>query len=432
MGRIPSSVQRLYQKSELLQELAEQYSSLALLKNTDLSLISIATLVDKMSVYLIIPLLPIYLQQTEVSLFMVGVIIASEKIARSVFSTPLGYISDRFNRQFLITFGTLISGVSVALLGFVRLPILFVALRMVDGLAGAIRGPATRAYIGDRFPEEQRGKAMGANKTIGMLGIALGPAMGGLTAGITNISVPFILLGSITAVVGLLVGVALSRTEDTEDEADDDRKSLFDHSREEIKNMFSVPVLVLALSTFLSAFAISIFNSLFSVLLKQKFTIGPEYIGTVWSIFGVSLLVFMPIGGTLADKRGRKRSMVLSRAAWGMIFILVAVATSPIIPPALLVVGGLASALGGPAMGALSYEVAPDQFEGTLIGFYSTLGAIGASLGPIIGGYLSDVTTVATTLIIVSSLVFLDTTSIYLGLRTSRSNPNKSEQPANT
>ena len=82
-----------------------------------------------------------------------------------------------------------------------------------------------------------------------------------------------------------------------------------------------------------------------------------------------------------------------------------------------MVLAGIASAFAGPALGALQYEVAPEGYEGTVMGVYSTLASAGMALGPILGGAVANRFGVTTVFLLMGLLWLLDTGTITLGVR---------------
>ena len=129
------------------------------------------------------------------------------------------------------------------------------------------------------------------------------------------------------------------------------------------------------------------------------------------------MVLTMPIGGTLADRWGRKPMLIVSKLVWALVVTGLALATVPQIPPALLLVAGVASAFGGPAMGALQYEVAPAGREGTVIGIYSALASAGIALGPLLGGWIVAELGLVVLFLAMGALWAGDTLTIAFGVR---------------
>lgn len=412
--------------------LADHYATLGHLRDRRLALLAGANLLDTMSISIIVPLLPTYAESLGAGAFLIGLIFAAESAAKATLSAPFGHLTDRTNRRVWIVVGTIVSALSVMAFGLVEVPLWFVGLRLIDGAATAMRGPATTAYIGDAFPERDRGGAIGAYRTAGMLGLAVGPALGGGLAVVTTPAVPFVVLGAGTLIAGIVLAVGLPKArgrDDIEGDADTDRETppLRRLSFERIRRATSTSMIALAISVFVAQIGTGAFSPFLSVLLKHTLDVGPGYTGMAWSAFGLAMLVFTPLGGSLADTTGRKRTLIAGKVTWSVVTLGLAVATAPTLPVALLFAGGIASAFSGPALGALQYEVAPDQFEGTLIGVYSSVASAGIALGPILGGLVADRLGVVAVFVAIGALWLLDTLTIGIGVREPRINSDTSE-----
>ncbi|MET7734273.1 MFS transporter [Streptomyces sp. NPDC005402] len=112
------------------------------------------------------------------------------------------------------------------------------------------------------------------------------------------------------------------------------------------------------------------------------------WIGDVYSFVIAGLLVSM---GSLGDRIGRKRILLLGATAFGAISILNAYATTPelmILARALL---GVAGATLMPATLALIRNIFHDPRERTLaVGVWGATASAGTAVGPIVGGFLLE------------------------------------------
>jgi MFS family permease len=70
-------------------------------------------------------------------------------VGRLLFQVPLGWLSDRHGRRWFVFVGLLFLALTTALLGEVRTLYEFVALRFVQGIAGAAIVAPALAYAGD-------------------------------------------------------------------------------------------------------------------------------------------------------------------------------------------------------------------------------------------------------------------------------------------
>lgn len=414
--RIPRSLDRL----PIVASLLDQYSSLRLLRDRDLALLAGAAVVDFMSGSIVLPILPAYAADVGAGPLLIGVIFAAPAATRAVLSPVAGHLSDRGSRRRLIWTGTVLGAVSVVALAFVRSPVAFVALRGVDGAAQAMKRPATTAYVGDAAPEGQRGAAMGAFSSAGMVGLAVGPAVGGFLAVVGGYPAPFLVLGTATLLAGALLALSLRPVERADDaEAADDRgsASLATLDPRSIGSLLSVPVVALLASNLVSQVGTGAVGPLLAPLLALTVDAGPGYVGLAWSAFGLAMLLFVPVGGTLADRRGRKPFVVAGKLVWGLVAVGLALLTVPAVPPFLLFAGGVASGISGPALSALQYETAPEGYEGTALGLFSAAHAAGTAVGPIVGGLAGARYGLPAVFVGIGALWVLDTGTVAVGVR---------------
>ncbi|MFJ5839280.1 MFS transporter [Streptomyces shenzhenensis] len=112
------------------------------------------------------------------------------------------------------------------------------------------------------------------------------------------------------------------------------------------------------------------------------------WIVDVYPLVCASLLILF---GTLGDRVGRRRILLLGYALFGVASALAAAASSAevlILARALLGVGG---AMIMPATLSILRQVFPDRRERALaIGVWSAVAAVGAAVGPLLGGFLLE------------------------------------------
>ena len=368
-----------------------------------------------MSHSIIVPLLPAYAEALGAGPVFIGLLFAAPAATQAICSPLFGYLADRVARKPLICFGILLCAGSVAALGVVSGPLALLALRGIDGLALAMQRPATTAYIGDQYADDERGGAIGAFKSAGLIGVVIGPALGGALSLWGTLGTPFLVLGTVTVFVGILLVFRLPRSRADEEQTGGSWRPRL--SAAGLQNSLTISMVALAASVFVSQLGTGAFGPFLAPLLEARVGVGPEYASFAWSAFGLAMVLTMPIGGTLADRWGRKPMLIVSKLVWALVVCGLALATVPQVPPALLLVAGVASAFGGPAMGALQYEVAPKGNEGTVIGIYSALASAGVAIGPILGGWVVGQWGLVALFLTMGALWAADTLTIAFGVR---------------
>jgi MFS family permease len=117
---------------------------------------------------------------------------------------------------------------------------------------------------------------------------------------------------------------------------------------------------------------------------------GGFSIGMIFGIFSIARTVFIPVFGPASDRRGRKPFIVAGMLGYALVS-LAYVAVSNV--QALIVIRffqGLASAMMMPVLQAYVGDITPQGREGFTMGYFNLATFAGLSLGPLMGGVISD------------------------------------------
>lgn len=388
MPRLPEPLSRVRSiVSTGATTLVAQYRPLGLLRDRRLAVLAVANVLDTMSTTIFVPFLPSLADELGASPFVIGLIFSLPAVVGAVTNVPAGYVSDRWGRRPIISAGVTLSAIPVMAIASVGSPLVLIGLRCSDALLRAFVSPATTAYLGDTYDTDKRGSVFGAYHTTAMIGAAAGPAVGGAIAEVWGIRLPFLVLGSGTLVGGFVLLAYLPPIDDGINTTDRDRGSQFPQlTSDNVGQFLSVPAIGFLVTVFIDEFGTTALNPSFPLLLRETVGRGPAYVGTTYSALALAMLVFMPVGGRFADQIGRVRVLVATNVGWCLVMVGLALATSPLIPPALMFLGGVLSAFAAPALLAIQYEIAPDGREATFSGIAGTAESAGQVIGPLFAG----------------------------------------------
>jgi len=169
--------------------------------------IMLVTLIDMITIGLIIPVLPALVggftgSQAEQA-FWYGAVTFAFGLANFFSSPILGALSDAHGRRPVLLLGFCGLAISFLVTALATAIWMLIAVRMLSGALMANMS-VSNAYVADITPPEERGKRFGMLGAMFGIGFILGPVMGGLLGAI-DIRLPFFAAGSL-ALINLLYG----------------------------------------------------------------------------------------------------------------------------------------------------------------------------------------------------------------------------------
>lgn len=123
--------------------------------------------------------MPVYIHALDLDVRWIGAIGTVYLVVEGLLKSPFGVLGDRVGRKALIMGGPAISMCTAAITPYTHDPYALCGLRVLDGMGAAALWPSCFSLIGDFVPEQRRGHAMSMFNLAYILGIALGPAIGG-------------------------------------------------------------------------------------------------------------------------------------------------------------------------------------------------------------------------------------------------------------
>src|SRR5215218_6110572 len=143
------------------------------------ALVATVVLVDTMFYAAITPLLPHYVDDLGLSKSSAGVLSAAYAAGTLLGSLPSGWFATRFGARRTILFGlTLMSASSLAFAFASEIAVLDAA-RFTQGIGGACAWTGGLAWLLTMAPADRRGELIGSALAAAIVGVLLGPVLGG-------------------------------------------------------------------------------------------------------------------------------------------------------------------------------------------------------------------------------------------------------------
>jgi MFS family permease len=148
---------------------------------------------------------PIIQAVFNVNYAMLGLMTTLRTITQTVSAPFWGYAADRFSRKKVLIFGTGIWGLWTIAVGLMPNFTGILIIRALSGLGLGAFMPAAFSLLADHYPQQQRGRALGAIGGIGMIGVILGVLSMGFVANEALWRWGFVGLGGFSVLTGVLV-----------------------------------------------------------------------------------------------------------------------------------------------------------------------------------------------------------------------------------
>ena len=175
----------------------------ALIANQSLLFLCITTALMTTGQGIAVPMVPLFADTFGITAAQIGLAVSAFGFARFITNIPAAFISDRMGRRSVLIGGALIAAIGNVLSGYSPslLPLLF--FRFIAGIGSASFITGGIAFISDVSKVENRARMMSVFQVSFLVGISIGPVLGGVIAEIYGIRAPFLAIGVVSILSAL-------------------------------------------------------------------------------------------------------------------------------------------------------------------------------------------------------------------------------------
>lgn len=385
----------------------------------NLYVLSASMFVAMMAMNMIMPFLPLYIQQDfgindphEVTAWA-GVIYGANFLTSGLVSPIWGNLADKYGRKVMILRSGFSMGIIMALTGFANSIWMLLGLRLLNGTVGGIM-PASTALIASNAPRERAGWAQGMLQSFATAGTILGPLVGGLLADLIGFRMIFVTTGCLLILGTLAVTIFVKEKFVRPDE--EDQTSVLQDAR----LIFSTkPLPAIFFVTVMIQFALVSIVPILPIYVQGLQGTGENvafYAGLVAAAMGVANVLASPQLGKLGDRYGSQRILQICLLLSAVLFIPQSFVNTVWQLIALRFLLGLC--LGGllPSVYALLRRFTPSDMISRVYGYNNSFISMGSMLGPILGGFIAGYVSIRGVFLLTSALLFINALWVYASL----------------
>jgi MFS family permease len=340
--------------------------------------------------------LPVFVDRELQATSYLGLIVGAFLLVESLMKSPMGAVSDRFGRRVLLVGGPIVAAATALLIAQVSPPVgpvklvLLILLRAVDGVAAAAIWPTMFATMADQVEESRRTSAMSVLTVSYMVGVAVGPFLGGaINEQFDSHHAAFYAVSGLFLITAAMAYFLVPRRR-TRGHGPLPHPETALHWHDLAGAFARAPMMLLM--AFVVFLAVGLLYPIAALYALERFHLNQAQFGRLflWPAVLIGVLA-MPLG-RLGDHWGRARSVhlglgVAAVSMWALAFLpktdwLLVIAATCL---------GLGFVIGVPAWLATVSEVAGERWRGTIIGAVATTEGLGCFVGVLISPTLYKV-----------------------------------------
>jgi MFS transporter, DHA1 family, tetracycline resistance protein len=356
-----------------------------------MAILCIIVFTSLIGVGIVIPLLPFFGENVGATPMQITLLMAVFSLGQFLASPLWGWLSDRMGRKPVLVITTAGSIGAYVLLGFADSVASLMFARL---LAGLMAGNVVVAFavVSDTTMGTERSVAMGRLGAAVAVGFMIGPAIGGLLAGVDTAATDFRLIALVAggmSLLSLVLAVSVFRETLTAElpQSEYARPLVSGGLLPALRRILVPAMLALVCLNLLYMGAASMFESIFALYSYRVLSYGPQNIGYLFAYMGLTTALLQSFA--IRPLVTRLGDMQLVRAAvWIYMAGLLGLIYATQLPAILLMLTVLTigNALFVPASTSLASRRAGASEVGAVLGLFQAGGNLGRVLGPAVSG----------------------------------------------
>lgn len=352
--------------------------------------LSVVTFLVLLGLSLVAPILPEYAESFKVNYTLVGLVVSAFGIARMFLDLPAGFLAQRINKKILMLVGLIFVSTSSILAGLAPNYWVLLLARIIEGFGSAIYVTTATIFIAIVARPERRGFLMGIYSGFLLLGAIFGPSFGGFIADAYGIAAPFFAYAIVSA-CGIIPTLILPQVNNLNGKQVIKTREIYREAWNSIRDPNFVTVLPAIFSLFFIRTGVR--NTLVPLFSGNNLVLNEFDIGVVLTLAAIATAVTMSPIGFISDKIGRRTPLLLSLVISAPLTLWIPFTSNLIYLSIVMFIYGAIIGLSGPIAAYVTDLAPPDKLE-IYMGVYRTIGDIGFVFGPLLMGFIVDLTSI--------------------------------------
>jgi MFS family permease len=333
---------------------------------------------------LLIPVLPLFVTEFGVGYGLIGLALAGAALGTVLADLPAGMLLRRFDPKLVMVVGMVVLGISVLALFWCSTVWQVILARVASGVGTALWSISLHSFVAEVTKPRGRGREIALFGGLSRAGVFIGPAVGGVVAGLFGLRVTF-LAYVFLVLIGLVAAIMfIRRNQAHKYQPRSSRSALLMIYRNRNAGLAGAGVGQIMVQLVRRAREAII-------PLYAADVIGLEVEAVGWVVSGSSFvdMLMFPLAGYIMDRFGRKFAIIPSFLIQGIGLAAIPLAASFTGILLIGVVIGIGNGLASGSMMTVGADLAPPEALGEFLGIWRLIGDTGATSGPLLVGIVA-------------------------------------------
>ena len=333
------------------------------------------------SLYIYVPVLPIYSKDLGSSLQFIGIIVGSYAVGQILFRIPIGYLSDRLkSRKLFSVLSGIVSFLGSSYLFISNSPNDVLIGRTITGVAAA-GWVAISVYYSSFFPRNERFKSSTIILSSNMLSVFLGTFLSGYISDLISIKTCF-LLSMVAAILSSILFLFSK-------EKPFDAKSQF--STIQFINLLRNKLLIyLCLIGILIQFITFSINFSYFPIYLNELSFSDSIVGNLVAFYTLASFIGTISSPKLIKKFGLWKIFIYSAILIGLTTLITPLFENLFLLIFLRLIGGIGGGIIFSSCMSSIVRGFQENYQASAMGIFQAVYAIGMFLGPILSGVIGS------------------------------------------
>jgi MFS family permease len=335
-------------------------------------------------------LLPIIGHELGLSYSQIGLIMTCQYVASALANVPGGIIVDTVGRKGLLMAVSLFwVGFPYLLISFTHSYVMLLICIALVGFGNSLWHPTAIPTLGSRYPE-RKGLVLSLHGMGGNVGDAIAPVVIGTALAVFSWREVVVLNVAPGLIVAALMLAFLGSMRLGQKKHTAEGQSMREYAQGVRKLFANRSLILLSTGSSFRTMTQTALLTFLPVYLANEMGYSPAVVGACLFALQAAGFAAAPVAGHMSDRMGRKTILMGAMLSSAVVLVLMALLGGSPVFIALIAVLGFFLYATRPVIQAWILDSTPKNLGGSSIGVLFGAQAIGASIGPLLGGLVAD------------------------------------------